>query len=241
VHAGVQESDRSLFKSSSMVSLEIAKKEMKQVYLESGQTKTLHCGCFFDKQKQVYPSICDQAPERRGGRRIKKILTWVHAAPPSFFAGSMNCWRRPVCTRLDGTAYGGADCCTTMSPKFKSMEADMHNLIPAIDMDEEVKESSSASAQFGGMTEYKFCTKENTEPTEPRPGAGGDLARAYFYMSYLYRIRIPSAMENRLRMWHLEDPPDAGEEKRNSLIEIVQGNRNPFIDHPEQVERVQDF
>ena len=56
--------DRGMFKSSSMVSLATAKKEMKQVYLDSGQTKTLHCGCFFDKQKQVYPNLCDMAPER---------------------------------------------------------------------------------------------------------------------------------------------------------------------------------
>ena len=45
-----QELDRSMFKSSSMVSLEISKKEIKQVYLDSGQTRTLYCGCFFDKQ-----------------------------------------------------------------------------------------------------------------------------------------------------------------------------------------------
>ena len=66
-----QELDRSLFKSSNMVSLEIAKKEMKLVYLESGETKTLYCGCFFDKQKQVYPNICDLAPNRQ---RIKNEI-----------------------------------------------------------------------------------------------------------------------------------------------------------------------
>lgn len=33
--------------------------------------------------------------------------------------------------------------------------------------------------------------------------------------------------------WHFADPPDAQEILRNSVIQGFQGNRNPFIDHPE--------
>jgi len=34
--------------------------------------------------------------------------------------------------------------------------------------------------------------------------------------------------------WHEEDPVDAREIRRNNIIfEDYQGNRNPFIDHPE--------
>ena len=32
--------------------------------------------------------------------------------------------------------------------------------------------------------------------------------------------------------WHKDDPVDAWELQRNSRAESVQGNRNPFIDHP---------
>ncbi len=60
-------------------------------------------------------------------------------------------------------------------------------------------------------------------------------------MSYQYKLSLDADLEDRLRHWHLMDPPDAWEEKRNSMIEVVQGNRNPFIDHPELVERVRDF
>ena len=40
-----------------------------------------------------------------------------------------------------------------------------------------------------------------------------------------------------LLAWHLADPPDAEEVARNDLIQTFQGNRNPFVDHPEWVTR----
>lgn len=36
-----------------------------------------------------------------------------------------------------------------------------------------------------------------------------------------------------LLAWHTQDPPDAAELERNEVIFSFQGNRNPFIDHPE--------
>jgi hypothetical protein len=38
--------------------------------------------------------------------------------------------------------------------------------------------------------------------------------------------------------WHLEDPVDSFESNRNNVLYGVQENRNPFIDHPELVERI---
>ncbi len=38
-----------------------------------------------------------------------------------------------------------------------------------------------------------------------------------------------------LLAWHQQDPPDAKECARNAAVFAAQGNRNPFIDHPEWV------
>ncbi|GJL78755.1 MAG: deoxyribonuclease [Nitrospinaceae bacterium] len=231
--------DDGLLTPSSMISVEISRKQLKKIYLEGNYFKTLHCGCFFDKIQQVYPKMCDHGPKGTENREQRTILEWVHAVPVSTFAKSLKCWDEALC-RGDGKGEGkGSRCCNVLSPKFKTREADMHNLFPAVgDEDEGPTELSGA---FGGMQEYRFCRDKSTSVSSPRPGARGDIARAYFYMSRQYGVKIAEEVEDRFRKWHFEDPPDAWEEERNSFIELVQGNRNPFIDHPEWVERVRDF
>ncbi|MDZ4772767.1 MAG: endonuclease [Planctomycetota bacterium] len=43
-------------------------------------------------------------------------------------------------------------------------------------------------------------------------------------------------MKSVLVQWNIQDPPDAWERERNDVIASFQGNRNPFIDHPEWVD-----
>jgi hypothetical protein len=41
--------------------------------------------------------------------------------------------------------------------------------------------------------------------------------------------------QNVLKQWNTQDPPDNFEIARNDYVDSLQGNRNPFIDHPEYV------
>ena len=90
----------------------------------------------------------------------------------------------------------------------------------------------------------------------------GDIARAQFYMDIRYEgggsepnliltdnetlIDNSNTGNNEsvaymgmlsvLLQWHLDDPVDARELARNDVIYSFQGNRNPFVDHPEWVD-----
>ena len=87
----------------------------------------------------------------------------------------------------------------------------------------------------------------------------GDVARILFYMHVRYNEeiflsnsvidilnykdnqikidgRIPFGLLDVLLQWHELDPPDEFEVYRNNVIYMYQGNRNPFIDHPEYAE-----
>lgn len=68
----------------------------------------------------------------------------------------------------------------------------------------------------------------------------GDVARIIFYML----LRWPSTKMSDIGVletfikWHNEDPVSDFEIHRNNVIYDWQGNRNPFIDHKELVERI---
>ena len=72
---------------------------------------------------------------------------------------------------------------------------------------------------------------------EPVDGKG-KVARATLYFMLRHpQVKLPYSAQDisRLKEWSLNDPPDAHELHRNVEIQRLQGNRNPFIDHPEWV------
>ncbi|WP_409254333.1 endonuclease [Bacillus sp. SCS-153A] len=91
---------------------------------------------------------------------------------------------------------------------------------------------------------------------EPRDEVKGDIARMLFYMAVRYEgdsgeldLVLNDYVNNGssplhgkisvLLAWHDQDPVDAREVRRNDIIfDLYQGNRNPFIDHPEWAEMI---
>jgi deoxyribonuclease I len=219
------------FPPSTLVSSETARKQIQKIYMTSGKNRTLHCGCVFDKLKQVFPHLCEERLFAEKGK--PKKLAWLSLMSPQVFAHSLKCWNKPLCVRPDGKKIKGVQCCSEVSPKFKTMHSDMHNIFPMI----EEPDIPTGKSDYAGMWEYQYCGKEGALRKEIR----GDASRAYLYMSFQYKIPIEESLEDSLRIWHFEDPPSEWEEKRNDLIEVIQGNRNLFIDQPELVERVANF
>ncbi|HHF3024850.1 TPA: endonuclease [Vibrio diabolicus] len=95
---------------------------------------------------------------------------------------------------------------------------------------------------------------------EPIDEFKGDFARAYFYMATRYENVVGNWegnssnadavldgssstvfepwMLNMLKRWHKNDPVSEKEQNRNQQVFEFQGNRNPFVDHPEFVEQI---
>ncbi|MBF4507555.1 endonuclease [Flavobacterium sp. JLP] len=89
---------------------------------------------------------------------------------------------------------------------------------------------------------------------EPVNAFKGDIARMYFYFATRYENTVSgysyamfdgssnkvftTAFLNVLLAWNAQDPVSAREIARNNAIYARQGNRNPYIDHPEYVTQI---
>lgn len=113
------------------------------------------------------------------------------------------------------------------------------------------------SGSYSGATECKRGSPGYT--WEARPEVKGDIARMVFYMVVRYEGDVDGepdleltekalpqsnkspllGVKSTLLKWHEQDPVDESERSRNDAIFVhYQHNRNPFIDHPEFVERI---
>ncbi|MED3802365.1 endonuclease [Lysinibacillus xylanilyticus] len=97
------------------------------------------------------------------------------------------------------------------------------------------------------------CLKDS-DSFEPPNRVKGDVARILLYMATRYEagdkvdLELNDKVNNGtapyhgklsvLLQWHKQDPVDEYEKRRNERIYEIQGNRNPFIDHPEWVEKI---
>lgn len=75
----------------------------------------------------------------------------------------------------------------------------------------------------------------------PREDQRGRVARAMFYFAIRYNLRMFGDMEPVLRQWHEQYPPNDEDRSRNERIYGYQGNRNPFIDRPDFVNKIDKF
>lgn len=96
---------------------------------------------------------------------------------------------------------------------------------------------------------------DHVEAFEPADDYKGDLARVYFYVATRFAGEDGGWLDNEmvtgaliapeaeilLRRWAAEDRVSEKEIARNEAVFAWQGNRNPFVDHPEWVCAVADF
>ncbi|MDF2068171.1 endonuclease [Bacillus sp. Cr_A10] len=135
----------------------------------------------------------------------------------------------------------------------KGPGTDIHHLRPT---DVQVNSARGNLDFDNGGSPVKGCDGclKTANSFEPPNRVKGDVARILFYMATRYEkgdkvdLELNEKLNNGsapyhgklsvLLKWHAQDPVDEFERNRNDIIQKWQGNRNPFIDHPEWVDLI---
>ncbi len=138
----------------------------------------------------------------------------------------------------------------SFSGEAEPMKSDLYHLYPS----DVTANSKRANIDFGVVTSATWSQggsklgydSTGQEVFEPRDVHKGNVARTHFYYIIRYDGNYNgyadcTKMEAHFRDWHVADPVDSLERLRNEDIYALQHNRNPFIDHPEFVDRISSF
>jgi hypothetical protein len=123
------------------------------------------------------------------------------------------------------------------------MKSDIHHLFPT-DVSANSQRGNLPFGEVSGSgTWSQGGSKKGGGKFEPRDVQKGPTARAmmYFVTRYQDYSNFFGGQQNVLRQWHDAHPPTAAEITRNDDIHGLQNNRNPFIDYPQFIERIQNL
>ena len=163
---------------------------------------------------------------RKNKKRSQRI-EWEHIVPAWHFGHQLHCWQN-----------GGRMNCRQNNEKFKYMEADMHNLVPAIgeingDRSNFKYSMIPQQQSFYGKVKMKISFKD--KHAQPPQSKHGEIARTYFYMRDKYGLKISKAQENLFIKWNNSDPVNSWEKKRNNRIKSFQGDENLYVSNYKQL------
>ena len=125
--------------------------------------------------------------------------------------------------------------------KRQPMKGDLHHLFACMPRCNSFRSNFPYTVHEFERT-MENCGRVEDNEFEPRGGKGA-VARAtlYFMMRYPGKSGRRYLKDNKLDIllrWHAQDPVSQWERHRNAAIFILQGNRNPIIDHPDWADKL---
>ncbi|MDM8542762.1 endonuclease [Desulfococcaceae bacterium HSG7] len=207
---------------------------LEKVYYDN--RKTFYCKCSFTKNKKVR---CKTGK----GKRAKQV-EWEHIVPASRFGKTFRQWKSKkswecilpeflqTITGLKCKKTSGRQNLRAKSKKYRLMESDMYNLVPAVGFINQKRSNLAYGEIPGEKRAFGSCDFEVANGiVEPAPAIRGNIARTYFYMNKAYpsRVKLDSEEKQMFKKWDKSDPVDKWECERSRRIEKLQGNVNTVV------------
>lgn len=193
------------------------------VALYQDHPESIYCGCHITWHgKKGIPDLSSCGYQVRKQPKRAARIEWEHIMPAWQFGHLRQCWQQ-----------GGRKNCTKHDKVFKTMEADLHNLTPAIG---EVNgdRSNFRYSQWRGSrgASYGQCDMQidfKARQVMPPERARGLIARTMLYMSQRYHVPLSKSQRQLMQAWNRTYPVTKWECTRNQRITQRQGNDNPLV------------
>lgn len=209
-------------------SFSVAKRILdRQIYTGTDRV-TFYCGCDYapapnpnkPSRTRLTPDAdsCGLKPRKNADRAGR--IEWEHVVPAWEFGHQLQCWQK-----------GGRKACRK-DPKFRMMEADLMNLVPAVGEINGDRSNFRFGMIAGEPRKYGACDFEvdfKQRVAEPAEHVRGDIARIYFYMEDQYGFKISRKQRQLFEAWDRIDPVDDRESVRAERISAIQGDMNQFV------------
>ncbi len=191
---------------------------------------TLYCGASFDDDKNITPP--DGFHTDKYVKRSKRV-EWEHVVPAENFGRTFTEWRdgHQECVTGKGKSYKGRRCANKISKKYKFMQADMHNLFPAIGAVNAMRSNYNFQMLPDQKADFGSCDfRVDNRKAEPPVSARGRIARTYLYMDTTYsRYSMSKAQKQLMNAWDKMYPVSDWECERAERIAKLQGNKNEVV------------
>ncbi|MGI0117046.1 endonuclease [Zooshikella sp. RANM57] len=195
-----------------------AKRILKDVYHDN--TYSLYCNCrYLQRGKKLIPDLNSCGYQARKNAKRAARIEWEHIMPASYFGQRMSCWQQ-----------GGRKNCRRESELFRRMEADLHNLAPAIGEINGDRSNFGFGNIRGEPRRYGQCDMEidfKKDLAEPPVRVRGDIARVYLYMARKYHISLSKNEQEQFIQWAKRDPVSRWEREKAKRVARFQDGPTP--------------
>ncbi|MCL6418134.1 endonuclease [Aestuariirhabdus sp. Z083] len=197
-----------------------AKKQAREIYADN--PNSFYCNCRYrSQQKKLIPDLDDCGYEVRKQPKRAERIEWEHVVPAWALGHQRQCWQN-----------GGRKACRK-DAEFRQMEADLHNLVPAIGEINGDRSNYRFSLlgkrpKLYGACDFKVDFK--ARKAEPPESVRGEIARIYLYMHEKYGLSMSDAQQRLLLDWHRRYPVNDWERTRNQRVQAMQGDSNHWVE-----------
>ncbi|MEZ8737471.1 endonuclease [Vibrio sp. 10N.222.51.E8] len=191
---------------------------------------TLYCEAQFDAQKNVQHP--DGFVTTKHKKRSKKV-EWEHVVPAQNFGQAFSEWRDgdEQCVNSKDKSFKGRRCAEKVNKEYRYMQADMHNLFPAIGAVNALRSNYNFTMLPTIKSDFGSCDMRiYNKKAQPPVASRGRIARTYMYMEATYpKYQMSKQQRQLMKVWDIQDPVSKWECLRSKRIEKIQGNANTIV------------